>query len=219
MSSAGDAGQQHVADRHRRGEHAVRSGLWGSETERPRLPVERGEEVRRRDAGVGEPHVAFGFRVPLRDLEPAHQRRHPVVGERVAPPGVLRSRPDRVPDAGGGGRPGQVRGLGRLPLGVEVLEERRQTERAVRSVEGADQAVDVVQVGAHHGGASVGQRSGGGRVRGSGDRPAGVAALRIGEDGPGQSPAGGPRGADHGDDLGFGGLGFGDLGFGHASRR
>ena len=183
----------------------VRAAVWvrlrRAEPEDERLPMERRQKVRGGDAGRGVEPVAFSLAVPVRHLVAAEQGRHPVVVERIPVACVLGCRPDRVAHPRRGRRPRLVRRLLRLLLGGEGLEEVGHAERAIGAVEGADQAVVVVQVSLDHRGPLVRQRASSRRLGITRDGPAGIAPAWIGQDRPSESTGGGSGGADHGDGL------------------
>ena len=143
-----DAGQLLVAHRQREGELAVRPLLRPHAEVDQVVPVEGGEEERRRHAELGEELVRLALGVEVRDLVLAHAASACACRVSGTPHArVLERRPDHVLDAGGLRGLGHGARLGQLLLRREVVPEERDAEGAVRALESAPQARRVVDVG------------------------------------------------------------------------
>ena len=96
----GDAGKFLVA--HGKGERqlAVGAFLRAHAEVNHVVPVERGQQKRRRHAELGEHLVGLALAVEVRDLVLAHERRHAVVAERHPLPRVFERGPDDMLNVG-----------------------------------------------------------------------------------------------------------------------
>ena len=197
----GDAGKLLVTHGHRDAQHAVGPLLRTQPEVDEIVPVERGQQDRRRHAGLDEEPVRLALRIKVRDLVTALQRRHPVVRERHPLARVFQRGPDHVLQAGRLRRGGHGFRLRQFLLGRHVVPEEGHAVRTVRPGKGLRQALGIVDVRRHDLRAQRRKRPGlfAGDVPGNG--PRGEAAGRIGHDGPHQAAALCSRRAHDGDDL------------------